>query len=99
MYVKCGYLESARSVFERMPEKDVVSWTSMVGCFAKHGFLGLAHECFREMPNKNAVSWNTLISRHIQNGHDLLGQGGLSAKAIQLIGLMPMRPDRYGEHC
>ncbi|XP_018715130.2 pentatricopeptide repeat-containing protein At5g13270, chloroplastic [Eucalyptus grandis] len=33
MYVKCGWLEGARIVFDQMAEKKVVAWTAlMVGC-------------------------------------------------------------------
>jgi pentatricopeptide repeat protein len=30
MYAKCGRVDDARSVFDRMPVRDVVSWTAMV---------------------------------------------------------------------
>nr|DAD18781.1 TPA_asm: hypothetical protein HUJ06_020244 [Nelumbo nucifera] len=39
MYCKCGDLDSARELFDRMPERDVLTWTSMLsglttsGCF------------------------------------------------------------------
>ncbi|XP_031474841.1 pentatricopeptide repeat-containing protein At2g13600-like [Nymphaea colorata] len=33
VYVRCGNLDSARKVFEEIPERDVLSWTSLVaGC-------------------------------------------------------------------
>ncbi|XP_057850533.2 putative pentatricopeptide repeat-containing protein At5g09950 [Cryptomeria japonica] len=33
VYGKCGYLENARQVFDKMPQRNVVSWTAMmVGC-------------------------------------------------------------------
>jgi len=30
MYVKFGCLSSARHVFDQMPDRDVVSWTSLM---------------------------------------------------------------------
>jgi len=30
MYAKCGSLQNARQVFERMPHRDVVSWTAII---------------------------------------------------------------------
>ncbi|GJN08538.1 hypothetical protein PR202_ga26472 [Eleusine coracana subsp. coracana] len=37
MYAKCGRVDDARSVFDRMPVRDVVSWTAMVESFAQNG--------------------------------------------------------------
>ncbi|ONK65744.1 uncharacterized protein A4U43_C06F480 [Asparagus officinalis] len=36
MYSKCGQIESARQIFNRMPERDVVCWNSMITGFALH---------------------------------------------------------------
>uniref|UniRef100_A0A0E0QBS2 DYW domain-containing protein n=1 Tax=Oryza rufipogon TaxID=4529 RepID=A0A0E0QBS2_ORYRU len=41
MYAKCGDIESAQRVFDRMPEKDVQTWSSMIIGLANHG---LGHE-------------------------------------------------------
>ncbi|KAK4797814.1 hypothetical protein SAY86_030140 [Trapa natans] len=49
MYSKCGSLEDARLVFERMTDKDVVIWNSMISGYAMHGFSGHALETFDEM--------------------------------------------------
>lgn len=35
VYVKCGGLIEARRVFDQMPERDVVSWTSMMAGYAQ----------------------------------------------------------------
>lgn len=37
MYAKCGSLEDARRVFDSMPTKSVVTWTSMIAGYAQHG--------------------------------------------------------------
>ncbi|OVA15501.1 Pentatricopeptide repeat [Macleaya cordata] len=37
MYAKCGSLEEARRVFDKMPRRNVISWTSMITGFAMHG--------------------------------------------------------------
>ncbi|XP_008804799.1 pentatricopeptide repeat-containing protein At3g12770-like [Phoenix dactylifera] len=42
-YAKCGLLSRAREVFDRMPERDVVSWTIMLLAYADR------EECQREM--------------------------------------------------
>ncbi|XP_058071580.1 pentatricopeptide repeat-containing protein At4g37170 [Magnolia sinica] len=37
MYSKCGNVKSARTVFEGMTRPDLVSWTSMIACYAQNG--------------------------------------------------------------
>ncbi|PRQ43895.1 putative pentatricopeptide [Rosa chinensis] len=37
MYSKCGFMVEAYKVFEEMPSKDAVSWTSMIDGYAKSG--------------------------------------------------------------
>ncbi|KAH7670350.1 Pentatricopeptide repeat-containing protein, partial [Dioscorea alata] len=37
LYVKCGRLSDAVKVFEGMPKKDLVSWTTMINGFASSG--------------------------------------------------------------
>ncbi|KAH8968158.1 hypothetical protein BDL97_03G115500 [Sphagnum fallax] len=37
MYAKCGSLEDAWRVFDKMPSHDVVSWNSILGGCAMHG--------------------------------------------------------------
>ncbi|KAB2617775.1 pentatricopeptide repeat-containing protein [Pyrus ussuriensis x Pyrus communis] len=49
MYSKCGSLEDARLVFDRIEEKDVVVWNSMVVGYAMHGFSQDALQLFVEM--------------------------------------------------
>lgn len=69
MYAKCGHLQMAEAIFERIVDKNVVSWTSMVSAYAKHGFTELAKRIFNQTPVKNVVSWNSMISCYLQNGH------------------------------
>ena len=38
MYAKAGDLECARKVFERIPDRNVVSWTSMLSGCVQNGF-------------------------------------------------------------
>ncbi|WJX36591.1 hypothetical protein P8452_24450 [Trifolium repens] len=48
-YVKCGEIDDAYKVFERMPEKDLVSWTSLVAGYAQNGFPERALDLFFRM--------------------------------------------------
>lgn len=49
MYGKCGSLEDARVVFDKIPTKDVVVWNSMIVGYAMHGFSQQALQLFDEM--------------------------------------------------
>ncbi|CAI8595932.1 unnamed protein product [Vicia faba] len=48
-YVKCGEIDDAYKVFERMSEKDLVAWTSLVAGFAQTGFPRRALDLFFQM--------------------------------------------------
>lgn len=37
MYSKCGSIEKASVVFQRMPRRDLVSWTTMISGYAQNG--------------------------------------------------------------
>ncbi|KAJ7561515.1 hypothetical protein O6H91_03G031200 [Diphasiastrum complanatum] len=49
MYGKCGSLEDARSVFDRMPHRNVVSWSAMMAAYVQNGHAKEALECFHQM--------------------------------------------------
>ncbi|KAL6597514.1 hypothetical protein ACP70R_046954 [Stipagrostis hirtigluma subsp. patula] len=49
MYVKCGEMEKAREVFDKMREKDAVAWGAIVGGYAANGHPREALELFFAM--------------------------------------------------
>eukprot|EP01018_Ginkgo_biloba_P010079 Gb_35395 [translate_table: standard] len=49
MYAKCGSIEDAQSTFDKMPKRDVVSWTAMISGFAHHGHGKEALKLFEKM--------------------------------------------------
>ncbi|KAK9287599.1 hypothetical protein L1049_016034 [Liquidambar formosana] len=53
MYAKCGSSERARRVFDKMPRKNVISWTSMISAFAMHGDANNALRFFHQMKADN----------------------------------------------
>ncbi|KAG6583948.1 Pentatricopeptide repeat-containing protein DOT4, chloroplastic, partial [Cucurbita argyrosperma subsp. sororia] len=55
MYSKCGDLNSAIRVFERMDEKTVVSWTSMIAGYVREGLSDGAIELFNEMKSRGVL--------------------------------------------
>ncbi|XP_057873993.1 pentatricopeptide repeat-containing protein At1g11290, chloroplastic isoform X2 [Cryptomeria japonica] len=49
MYAKCGRIDKARELFDKMPQRNVVSWTAMIVGYADSGFVGKALETFKHM--------------------------------------------------
>eukprot|EP00257_Ricinus_communis_P015787 XP_015573767.1 pentatricopeptide repeat-containing protein At2g13600 [Ricinus communis] len=70
MYAKCGRINEARCVFDRMPIRNVVSETSMVSGYAKTASVKAARLLFTKMIERNVVSWNALIAGYTQNGEN-----------------------------
>ncbi|KAH0687242.1 hypothetical protein KY289_017953 [Solanum tuberosum] len=49
MYASCGEIEEAYRVFEEMPKRNSISWTSMITGFAKQGYAHDALTIFQQM--------------------------------------------------
>ena len=49
MYAKCGDLFFAKYLFEKMSDRNVVTWTAMIGGLGAHGFSREALKVFDEM--------------------------------------------------
>ncbi|XP_023551747.1 pentatricopeptide repeat-containing protein At3g24000, mitochondrial isoform X1 [Cucurbita pepo subsp. pepo] len=49
MYSDAGRSEDAEMIFRRMPERDVISWNSMLACYAQDGRFLCALNVFAEM--------------------------------------------------
>ncbi|MQL74201.1 hypothetical protein Taro_006576 [Colocasia esculenta] len=66
MYSKCGDMDSAREIFDQMPEKSVVSWNSMIIGYGMHGHGDKAILLFldmeREGPRPNEATFVCLLS-------------------------------------
>lgn len=58
LYVKVGALENAQYLFDKMPKRDVVSWSTMVGGFVQWGFCETAINVFDEMVKRGEVNPN-----------------------------------------
>lgn len=74
MYSKCGKIEIAESIFNKLPNRDVLTWNSMIGGYIQSGYSGKAYDLFSKMKDsdvcRNAVTWNVLISGYMQSGDD-----------------------------
>lgn len=54
MYCKCGLLEPARQVFDKMPERSLVSWNTMIGAYTQNGKSDEALTLFVEMEREQS---------------------------------------------
>lgn len=55
MYAKSGSVKVARTLFERLGEKRVVSWNAMITGYAMHGYAAEALDLFEKMKGGSAV--------------------------------------------
>lgn len=60
MYCKCGSLELAQQVFERMRKRNVTSWNYMILGFAMHGKAEAALQCFERMVRTETFPPNSI---------------------------------------
>ncbi|KAL5986056.1 hypothetical protein ACLOJK_028046 [Asimina triloba] len=66
MYAKCGSMDEAFFVFQRIPKKDLISWNSVITGYAQHGLAVQALDLFHEMESKtiepDAITYLAVLS-------------------------------------
>lgn len=84
MYAKCGCVDSAREIFDRMHVKNVITWSAMIAAYGYHGHGRKAIDIF-EMMLSSGVSPNaiTFISLLYACSHS-----GLIEEGLQFFSLM-----------
>ncbi|GFP88564.1 pentatricopeptide repeat-containing protein eli1 chloroplastic [Phtheirospermum japonicum] len=58
VYSRAGDIVSARNVFDKMPDRDVVSWNVMIGGYAQHGHPNEALVLFNRMMKSTRLKPN-----------------------------------------
>ncbi|XP_038722471.1 pentatricopeptide repeat-containing protein DOT4, chloroplastic [Tripterygium wilfordii] len=102
MYSKCGDLDSSIRVFEKMGEKSVVSWTSMIAGYARGGVSDGAINLFHRMAEggvrPDAVTLTTIVhacacSGSLENGkyiHDYIKENNFQSSIFVSNAFMDM---------
>lgn len=69
MYCKCGCLSIARKIFDEMPVKNVICWTSIINGYVNDGQLEEARNLFEKSPTRDIVLWTAMINGYVQFKH------------------------------
>lgn len=98
MYSKCGSIEKALQVFERLPKKNAITWSAIIGGLAMHGKANDAISYFSRMErarvSPSAVTYIGVLSACSHAG--LVDKGkSFFNDMIKVVGLEP-RIEHYG---
>ncbi|GAB2277990.1 hypothetical protein Dimus_012691 [Dionaea muscipula] len=67
-YTKCGCLEDARKLFEKMTHRNTFTYNSLITSFTRFGLLHEALRVFLSVPEPDQCSWNLMVSGFAQHG-------------------------------
>ncbi|KAM7250764.1 hypothetical protein ACFE04_022647 [Oxalis oulophora] len=65
VYVKSLSMGSARKVFDEMPVKDDLAWTTMITGYLRNGDMGVARELLDGMSENPGIAWNAMMSGYV----------------------------------
>ncbi|XP_057871944.2 pentatricopeptide repeat-containing protein At1g15510, chloroplastic isoform X2 [Cryptomeria japonica] len=94
MYAKCGSIDKARELFDRMPQRTVVSWTAMIVGYTQNGLVGKALETFKQMKleaiKPNSTTFASILPVCAKMGalelgmdiHQSITEGGLLSDVV-----------------
>eukprot|EP01018_Ginkgo_biloba_P003629 Gb_16327 [translate_table: standard] len=102
MYAKCGSIEDAHQVFDRMSRRDVVSWTAMVAGYTQIGLPSDALTVFQQMQiadvKPDSVTMVSVLSACADLGalkqgkwiHDYINKSGFESDVFVRTALLDM---------
>ncbi|XP_078430694.1 pentatricopeptide repeat-containing protein At2g29760, chloroplastic-like [Wolffia australiana] len=103
MYMRCGAAEIARCLFDEMPDRDVVSWTTMIHGYSQNGMPGEAIVVFLAMVREGEATPNEATFASVLGAcafmadlsmgklvHSFLEPAGLRAEGVAGNALMNM---------
>ncbi|XP_031260358.1 pentatricopeptide repeat-containing protein At1g20230-like [Pistacia vera] len=73
MYIRCGNIEDAHKVFDRLAQPDVKTFSALLAAYARQGCVDVAKKLLNEMGRlrveSNVLSWNGMIAGFNHSGH------------------------------
>lgn len=96
MYVKCGCLDCGRRVFDEMPHRDLISWTSLIVAYTKNGDMDSARELFDGLPVQDMLAWTAMVTGFVQNAKprealdyfERMQRAGVETDEVTLVGVI-----------
>ncbi|KAL5791476.1 hypothetical protein ACOSP7_000070 [Xanthoceras sorbifolium] len=87
-YIRIGRLEEAQTLFDTIPIRDEISWTSLIDGYLSAGQVSKACYLFSGMPDKDGVAWTSMISGHVQN--ELFAEATYLFSEMLAYGISPL---------
>ncbi|OMO69424.1 hypothetical protein COLO4_29062 [Corchorus olitorius] len=85
MYAKSGDIESSKQVFDRMQERNEITWTVMIQGLAESGFAKESLALFEEMIRSSSIAPNELMLLSVLFA---CSHSGLVDEGLQFFGAM-----------
>ncbi|EFJ21408.1 hypothetical protein SELMODRAFT_107264 [Selaginella moellendorffii] len=67
-YSHAGNLSLAKKFFDRIPQRNQFSWSSIIAAYAKLGHLESALEAFHSVPDPDVFCWTAIVAAFAQKG-------------------------------
>lgn len=90
MFGRRSLVELAQGVFDRMRERNIVSWNALIVGYAKVGNLTSAQKLFDNMPKRDVISWTSMIT-----GYSQARQFSDAVKLFQEMMAAKVKPDKF----
>ncbi|XP_024533238.1 pentatricopeptide repeat-containing protein At2g13600-like [Selaginella moellendorffii] len=68
-YAQYGHIEESKSMFENMPERNLLAWNAMLVAYAQLGYADMSRHLFQQIPQRDVISWNSLLFAHASTGN------------------------------
>ncbi|XP_026406437.1 pentatricopeptide repeat-containing protein At2g21090-like [Papaver somniferum] len=92
MYSKSGDMKSASILFDQMPDKDIVSWNSLVTGLAQNGFAKKSLDVFERLTEVGDMPLNHITFLGALSACSHMGLVSEGQRIFQLMGKYGVRP-------